>query len=203
MVQWSTNPVKKYFKLFTLYVRQAASTVLSKRQTIAVPGCYESQIQTVRRTYFPEEEQLDFEQHAVSPLIIGRLTLYFGVLPAIGITLLRYFTEGWSALIWLMVIPLVYFLSVFYHRKWKYEISEQGLRTKKGIFGEEASLLKWYKVQGVSFRQTIYQRRKNLADIYFYTAGGSIRIPYIELEKASAMMDFVLYKVESDERKWM
>ncbi len=202
MVQWTSNPIKRHFNLFTLYLRQAASTSINKNQVIYVPGCYEEQVKTVRQTYFPEEEQTSFTRHKISPLVIGRQVLYFGVLPTVILILLS-LSSGWQALLWLLLIPAVYFYSAYYHRKWYYELSEEGLRTSKGVIGQNAALLQWYKIQSVNIKQTIYQRRKNLADVHFHTAGGSIELPYIELDKAHALMDYVLYRIEIDERRWM
>ena len=202
LVQWSTNPIKSYFGLSALYLRQAASGAIARKQTIYVPGCYDDQIQTVRQTYFPNEATTHFFTHQISPLIINRRMLYFGILPSIFL-LVNSYDSGWKALLWLLLIPIVYITSVYYHRKWKYDLSADGLRTKKGIIGQNASLLRWNKVQGINIQQSFYQRRKRLADITFYTAGGAVKIPYIELEKAETIMNYVLYKVEIDEKKWM
>lgn len=202
LIQWSTNPIKSYFGLSALYLRQAASGAVARKQTIYVPGCYDDQIQTVRQTYFPNEATTDFTTHQISPLIIGRRVLYFGLLPTFFLMVSSY-ESGWKVLLWLLLIPVVYMASVYYHRKWKYDLSAEGLRTKKGMIGQDASLLRWNKVQAVNIQQSIYQRRKDLADITFYTAGGAVKIPYIELEKAEAIMNYVLYRVEIDEEKWM
>jgi len=44
LVRWTTNPVKKAFKLFDISLRQAASTAIARKQSIYVPGCYEAQL---------------------------------------------------------------------------------------------------------------------------------------------------------------
>ncbi|MEM9820515.1 MAG: PH domain-containing protein [Bacteroidota bacterium] len=202
LIQWSTNPIKRLFGLFSLYLRQAASTAVVRKQLIYIPGCYQEQVQTVRQTYFPEEADLHFTSHQISPYIIGRRVLYYGLLPSLGLMLLS-LDSGWLSLGWLPLIPVVYVYNWYYHRKWFYELSDQGLRTQKGLIGQDAVLLQWYKVQSVSIQQSIYQRRKSLADIHFYTAGGSVVIPFVELSKAQALMNFVLYRIEIDQRKWM
>jgi len=97
----------------------------------------------------------------------------------------------------------VFFTSRIFHRNWKFHLSEEGILTEHGILGTQFTLLKWYKVQAVKTRQSIYQRRKDVADLYFYTAAGSVRIPYISLEKAQQITNYVLYKVEVDNRSWM
>jgi putative membrane protein len=64
-------------------------------------------------------------------------------------------------------------------------------------------LLQWYKVQAVSIRQRFFLRRVGLAQLVLYTAAGAVSIPYIPLEKARAVQNFVLYKIETDSREWM
>lgn len=203
LIRWTVSPIKKYFGMFAVSLRQAASMVVTRRNSIFIPGCYKPHLNSIRQTYWPEEELLDFEEHKISKLICWRQVLYMGILPAVGLTIFNFFDNGFSALGWLSIIPIVYGLSLLYHKNWRYLISEEGIRTQSGIFTMRYNLLQWYKVQAVDIRQSIYQRRKDVAHLTLYTAAGSVRIPYIELDKARAIHDFVLYKVEIDKRKWM
>ena len=65
------------------------------------------------------------------------------------------------------------------------------------------TLLKWFKIQGIEIQQGIYQRRKELCNLVFYTAAGTVKIPYIELKKAKRMKNFILFKIENSEKPWM
>ena len=204
LIAWSTNPIKhSLFKLFDMRLSQAASTVVSDRQSIYVPGVYQSQIEAVREVYFPNEKEYPYTQHNISRLVIFRRLLFLGIYPALGMALLRYFAIGWGALWWLLWIPVMYGLSVRYYRRWHYEVQQEGLHLSYGIFSTTHILLKWNKIQAITIKQGIYQRRKEVANLYFYTAAGSVRIPYIELEKAKQLRDYVLYKVEIYKGKWM
>jgi putative membrane protein len=203
LIRWFVSPIKRLFGMFSVSLAQAASMSVGRRNSIYIPGCYEPHLAAIRRTYWQSEELLDFEEHKISKLICWRQVLYMGILPAVAITILKFLDDGISALLWLSIIPIVYFLSLRYYRNWRYFVSEEGIRTQSGLFTMTYSLLQWYKIQAVDIRQSIYQRRKNVAHLTLYTAAGSVRIPYIELEKAKAIHDFVLYKVESDRRKWM
>lgn len=203
LIRWFVSPIKKLFGMSSVSLAQAASMTVGRRNSIYVPGCYKPHLAAIRRTYWQEEEILDFEEHRISKLICWRQVLYMGLLPAIGMTLLRYMEEGWTSIVWLLWIPTVYFLSLRYYRNWRYFVSEEGIRTQSGLFTMKHTLLQWYKIQAVDIRQSIYQRRKEVAHLTLYTAAGSVRIPYIELDKARAIHDFVMYKVESDGRRWM
>ncbi|MFK7772395.1 MAG: PH domain-containing protein [Saprospiraceae bacterium] len=204
LIRWTTNPIKKAFSLFDISLRQAASTAIARKQSIYVPGCYEEQLSSVRAAYFPEESQLSFEEHVIHPLVIYRRVLYFGLLPA-GIFLLNGYWDGemgnyYWAIIWVVIVLL---LSWVYQRNFKYFVSDEGIRVSTSIIGRTETLLKWFKIQGVEIQQGIYQRRKDLCNLVFHTAAGTVKIPYIELEKAKMMEDFVLYKIENSEEPWM
>ena len=204
LIRWTTNPIKKIFKLFDISLRQAASTAIARKQSIYVPGAYAEQLQTVRQAYFPEEQNLNFEEHVIHPLVIYRRVLYFGILPA-GLLALNFYWQGWGndaywAFLW--IIPVLIFAWI-YQRNFRYFVSDEGIRVSTAVIGKTETLLKWFKIQGVEIQQGIYQRRKRLCNIVFHTAAGNVKIPYIELEKAKRIEDFVLFKIESDQRAWM
>ncbi len=204
LIRWTTNPIKKVFSLFDISLRQAASSAIARKQSIYVPGCFEEQLFAVRAAYFPEESQLSFEEHVIHPLVIYRRVLYFGFLPA-GIFLLNRYWDGATgdyfwAIIWVVIVLL---FSWIYQRNFKYFVSDEGIRISTSIVGRTETLLKWFKIQGVEIQQGIYQRRKNLCNLVFHTAAGTVKIPYIELEKAKKMENFVLYKIENSEEPWM
>lgn len=204
LIRWTTNPIKKVFSLFDISLRQAASTAIAQKQSIYIPGCFEEQLSAVRSAYFPEESQLSFEEHVIHPLIIYRRVLYFGLLPA-GIFLFNSYWGGdmsnyYWAILWVVTVLLV---SWVYQRNFKYFVSDEGIRVSTAIIGKTDTLLKWFKIQGVEIQQGIYQRRKNLCNLVFHTAAGTVKIPYIEIEKAKKMEDFVLYKIENSGEAWM
>ncbi len=203
LLRWSTNPLKKIFGFYQLQLRHASSSNSGRRQVMTIEGCYLEQLDRVKAAYFPQEPLLSFESHRISKVVIWRRTMYMGLFPAVALFFISPFDTFIPDWLWLFWIPIMFILSRQYYKKWKYEVSLEGLRCEKGIVGEDASLLQWYKVQAVSIKQTIYQRRKELANIVFYTAAGHVEIPYIELEKAQGLRDYVIYKMEIDEREWM
>lgn len=204
LIRWADSVLKRVFGIFRLHLFQASSAAVNIRQSINVPGCYIDQINTVRATYFPNEQAQTYETHGISPIIIGRRMLYLGGIPALIFALNAFYERsiayGVAVLVWLIFI---YITSRIFHKNWKFHISKEGLLTEHGILGTQFTLLKWYKIQAVKTSQSIYQRRKDVANLYFYTAAGTVKIPYIPLEKAKQITDYVLYKVESDNRAWM
>jgi len=203
LIRWGDSLLKRLFGIFRLNLFQASSAALSASKAIGVPGCYIDQINTVRTTYFPNESEHPYEQHGISSLIIGRRLLYIGLLPALAFMVLTYHPDNYYFLLCLLWIPFIFFTSRIFHRNWKVFINQEGIHTEHGIIGKEHTLLQWYKIQSVTIRQSLYQQRKAVADVYFFTAAGSVKIPYFPLDKAQSLKDYVLYKVEQDRRDWM
>ncbi len=202
-IAWSTNPVKMIFNLFDLKLSQAASVVVARKQSFYVPGCYAHQIEAVQETYFPGVSAVDFEMHGIHRSIMWRRWLYIGLLPAAFAFLGVYLSTEALSIFPIFWIIIVFLYQYRYWKKWNYGISEEGIRTSSGVIGTQWDLLLWYKIQSVKIKQTIYQRRKGLCDLVFYTAAGGIKIPYIELEKAQQIRNYVLYKIESSQKAWM
>ena len=98
---------------------------------------------------------------------------------------------------------LVIFTSWIYWKRYRYFVSEEGLRVQKGIFVTKYTLLKYYKVQGAALEQSIFQQRNGHANLNVFTASGNVTIPYIELEKAKALLNVILWKVEVSRKGWM
>lgn len=203
LIRWGDSILKRLFGIFRLHLYQASSAALSASKAIGVPGCYQEQIDTVRSTYFPDEQQYPYEIHAISPLIIRRRMMYLGLLPLALLLFTFYTPDNYYYLLWLLWLPFIYFTSVRFHRNWKVRINKEGILTEYGLIGKNYTLLQWYKIQSVSIRQSIYQQRNAVADVYFYTAAGSVKVPYFPLDKALTIKNYVLYKVETDERDWM
>lgn len=204
LIRWEDSILKRLFGIFRLGLFQASSAAVNTSQSINIPGCYKHQINSVRATYFPDEKYLNYTTHPISKLVINRRVLYLGGIPALAILIYGYLNTSIfiaaGAILWL---ALIFFTSRIYQKNWKFHLNEEGILTENGILGTHFTLLKWYKIQAVKTRQSYYQRKNELADLYFYTAAGTVRIPYISLRKAHDITNYVLYKVEIDKRSWM
>ena len=205
VIRWRTNPLQRLFGIWTLQLQQAGSVAATRKTSVAVPGCYAHQVTAVRRSYFPEESGLTFGSYQIHPASIWRRTLYFGLLPGLLGAAVSYFVfhaPGW-AIFFLLLIPFRYYWSRAYRRRFRYQVSRDGLRLKSGVITETWQLLRWSKVQSVELKQGRYQQRHHLADVTLSTAAGKLRIPYIELDRARQLQDFVVYRVETATGGWM
>ena len=203
-ISWSDNPLRKVFHMYTIQIEQASSAQADQlKSKIKIPGSYTEQVLRVLRLVFPKEYVKEEEKHRVSILLKYRIFIFTGLLPALGLASLGYFYTGLDALWVLLWIPLVWLSVSLYYKKRSFELNDELLKNNRGTFGNHYEVFQLYKVQAISIKQSWYQRRKNLASVVFHTAAGSMRIPFIPLEQAEALENFILYKVESATAKWM
>lgn len=205
IIQWTTNPLRKLFKIFTLDIKQAvAGVVANRKQKAEVPGCYQHQVDTVLDSCFPNLQEDDFKEHSIDFSFVFRRFLYLGLIPALIFIPLYFFFWKINFLIAGIGLPAVAFFFLWlYHKKYKVAIGEEYIKITKGMIGTSNAVLPYYKVQAIEIVQTIYQRRKGLANVAIHTANGTLNIPYFDLEKANALRNYVLYKVESSDKAWM
>lgn len=202
-VRWDSSPVMRLFGMMMVRLPQAASVKMHQKMIAGMPGCYQAQLEAVREAYFPEEKNLPHEERGVNRRIIRRRFLLTGVLPVAALMLFSYSWLGSSIWIWVLWLAPAFWLSVKFHRNWRWRITEESIHTTEGALHRTDVLLQWYKVQSVQIRQSIFLRKAGLAHIIFFTAAGSVKAPYIPIATAQALRDFVLYKIETDEREWM
>ena len=202
IISWSTNPIRKIFSMFTMRISQASSTEANPKSNIRVPGSYQEQVQRIISTVFPEDKYHFDLKYKVSPVIKMRLFLFLGIIPT-ALGLLTYFQIQLDALYFLAILPFSWFLIKLYYSKRSYELNSEFMKNNAGLFGRRYDLTQIHKIQAVRIKQSLYQKRKKLGSVQLYTAAGHLTLPFVEIEKARALENFILYRVESDKRQWM
>jgi putative membrane protein len=204
IISWSTNPLRKMFSMFTMKISQASSTESSKKSNITVPGSYQHQIDKILNTVF-SEAQPDLEpEQKLSKLLKIRLFLFFGIVPLIVAGTIAYSNGLELQALLLLAIPVLsWALIELYYKKRSFQLNNEFLKNNSGIFGRAHELSQIHKIQAVRIKQSLYQKRKKLATVLLFTAAGQLKIPFIELDTANQLENFILYRVESDKREWM
>ncbi len=202
-VEWSSSPLMRLFNMVKVRLPQAASVEVTGKLSVGLPGCYQPQLSAVRAAYFPEENDQVWESHGIAGFNIWLRFLVLGPLPAIilvGIT--KSWMGNWSY-VWLAWLVVAALLAWQWQRTWRWHVSEQGLRAEWGVLQRKSVLLQWHKVQSVSTHWGFFSSPTGRSKLTFFTAAGAVDIPYISVAMAAAVQDFVLFKVETDEREWM
>jgi putative membrane protein len=100
-----------------------------------------------------------------------------------------------------MIISGVY--QYYLRKKWRFQFTDDTLLIKYGVLERVSKAILLRKVQGVQIKQSPYQFKNALSTILLHTASGDIKIPYIPLETAWDIKNYILFKVEASKYKWM
>jgi putative membrane protein len=201
--------VQTWLQRFTMTARQATSgRKQSRKKMFTIPVVTAEQAGVLRPLLLPGEGgrlTQDPRQDTylpVSKYYMRSRILFIGLLPSLLFAALFTGEFGPLGFIGLLWLPLVIVLS---WRNWKragYAFDNDEIVRRSGLFGWRTVGLLFRKVQRVTVTQSRYQRRKDLASLKMYMASGTVSIPYIGLENAQQLRDFILYRVESSTRAW-
>ncbi len=200
---WSTNPLRRLLGLFSVTMAQASSEDGLGNQSIGIPGCSIDQVGMLRNQFFRAGTLEPNIAYKPDRRMIGRYFIFFGLIPvALALLVIYFFTSQWIFWVFL-VLPFILLAIVVYYRKLELRINHEVLYLKKGIIEDTWKLIYLHKVQSVELTQTPYMQQRDLVNFRIYTAAGSILLPYITLDQAYTLRDFILYKVESSRRGWI
>ncbi len=92
---------------------------------------------------------------------------------------------------------------IYRYKKSYYAIDTNYLTVGSGFITTKTQILEHHKIQMVNYSQNIFQKLKNTASIKIHTASDSLTIPYIKSKRAQAIVNYLLYKVESSDKDWL
>ncbi|WP_418636954.1 PH domain-containing protein [Winogradskyella sp.] len=196
-----TNRVKQYFNLHSLSVKQAMVNAKQQKNFKIVAL---------------EKEQLN---HLINKLLINynnegevakprpyfiRISVLEMLAFGIVINALSLFLFG-IEMLWINVVfvPFAVLYVYFAYKKAYYKISDNFLTIGSGVIDTTTNILEIHKIQEVELKQTLFQQRSDIASLVISTASKSVTIPYVSKLEALSIYNFLLYKVESQDRDWM
>lgn len=202
-ISWQANWIRRKIGLFMLDLNQAHNEQAKKKQRIRVPITKREYVDKLLAYYHAAVKPIASSEHTIHRVYPLRRMLIGGIPMAIVGTALTYYYLREYAFLFFLLVPYVYAINVVYQRRFRLYIAAEAFQVNSGAWGKESQVAQWYKIQYVQLNQSIYQRKKQLATIVIHTAGGQIRIPYIDLKLAHAITNYALYKVESSGRSWI
>lgn len=198
----SQNPLQARMGLWVLTLFQVGGQTAA-RQSMVVPGVDESARETVRQGIFPAEAEGGLTWSGVHPRVIRRYFILVGLIPIVpALTILIGEFDWWGLLALLWLLP-AYWLARRYYREFRYGLNGQIMRVKSALFLRHDVQLWLYKGQAVDISQNIFQQRLGLADLTLHMAAGSVSVPYLPLQVAEEVRDYLLYRVEVSQEDWM
>ncbi len=201
-IQIRTNRVKRYFGLYTMAFKQAM--VAKKQQKhFYIIGLGKEEVDYLsQRLYTGFDNGL--KKHRPENYYKRILLLKSIPLLVVGNGIAYQMFENWFWAVNLMVIPYLFLVFHWRFKKAFYTMDDRYLSIGSGSFiGTNLEMLEIHKIQSIDIEQSIFQKRKNIASLKICTASKVVTIPYIKHKKAQAIMDYLLFKVESQRLDWM
>lgn len=202
ILDWNDNPVRRRMNFVTVSLRQATSSQEEMQNSISLPGCKkENRAKVIDKVFGginTQESGVDLHK-----AMIWRYTIFRGLIPALILAAASFNMFSWYCLFFLLWTPISYLINIQVYKNWNIRWDQDYLSIKRGFWTNNVSIMAWFKIQAVDIRQTPYQHRNNIANLWLYTAGGNLMIPYMHLQDAEKLRDFVLYKAETTKRSWM
>ena len=203
MISWSDNLLRKIVGYYQLSLKQASSIAINSKSSINIPGCRQDQIDVVTRALYGATAFDGIEMEPVDIRFMYRRIIFLSLI-GLPFMLLGYFDSKPLFLIGGILLS-IYFIVISYYRykKCKFGYNGKMLMIRGGLFGDKAETLPIIKLQNVEISQSPYQRRKGLANVKIYTAAGSVIIPYVGYDRAIRLSNYLLYKTERSNKRWM
>jgi putative membrane protein len=196
-----TNRLKEIFGLYKLAFTQAMA---NKKQQLNfnIVGLGKTQIAELLQQFYPnvEERLIKNKPNVYLKYRLISISSVFLVLINLGLLL------GPNELLLINIPLLIFIISnvIYVYKKAYYHIDEDYIVIGSGALIEtKTDFLEIKKVQGISLDQTIFQKRKKLASVVLYTASKPITIPHVELKTAFQIKNYLLFKLESENKDWM
>jgi len=88
-------------------------------------------------------------------------------------------------------------------RRWGYAFDDNYIYVRKGLFGVTYSCFERHKLQQVTVSDNWFLRRRNLSNLTFVLASGSLSIPCVSQQPIESLVDQTLSVTESSGKSWM
>ena len=204
IIKWDMPFLRRIYGFYNLSLRQASSNTTNVSQVLMIPGSKAKAVNSLLDNLFSESITDRLLSFKINPVLSIRYTLYFGVLPAIGLIIASYFTELYYLTpIAVLFILLSYLWYKNYAKTWRLLLGQDYIQLQYGVFRKKYQRIFLHKVQGVNLSKTPYQVRNDLSSLTIYTAAGDVTIPYLNDIDAEMISDYILFQLESSDKPWM
>ncbi|MBC7829119.1 MAG: PH domain-containing protein [Chitinophagaceae bacterium] len=202
-ISWQANWIRCKIGLYMLEFHQAQNEQAKKKQRIRLPITKREYVTRLLEPYHQAVKPVAQSVHGIHKIYPIRRMLVTGLPMALLMAGLAFFWIKEYAVLFLLWLPYAYLINLVYRKKFRFYVSPEAFQVNSGAWGKKSKIAQWYKIQYVELRQSFYQRKKQLATLIIHTAGGKIRVPYIQLDLARAIQNYSLYKIETATKHWM
>jgi len=203
IIALETNPIRRFLGLVKVRIFQASSSELQVNESLMIPGCSPQESDFVLKEYISPDVLQEAIFNQVDSKYRLRIFILAGCLPLAGLIGLAYANFGIEALYLAALLPVIAITAHYYYKRLKYAVHPDWIIKKEGIFGQKTTFLKTYKIQNVEIYRGFYQLRHGLATVIIHTAARPVSIPFVTLDQAYLLTNYLLAQVEQSKKHWM
>lgn len=197
------NPFQKIFNFWELHLTQVGANDAQQQNKMKILGVSGDLSSDWLQNYIEQKEGELAQKVIIHPMrrryIWSRLSLLIVI--ALGIAL--YFQSAifiWPLLILMFILSYLHFRSI---KLYQVNLFTNGIEKRSAFFEFERNFVRFEKIQGVNYSIGPISRLFGFVNLNIQTAGGSLSIPYLPKKEAQSVRDYLLYKVESQNKAWM
>ncbi len=167
-----------------------------------LPGADEAELQELRSLVIDDDARVPVLDRRVSPksvFLVTRNTAVVALLLAIGL----FFPLGAWSLLFLLMVPWAWAAERRSNRLMRWGLVRDGIAKHEqfvNVFTQEMMLR---KVNGAAIRQSLFERKRDLATLHLQTADGTVSVGMLPLDEAKAVRDQALMITETNTKAWM
>lgn len=201
VVTWRDNLLKRLIGFNDVFIKHASADRTGKKSSVKIPACQQHHIDSITQSIYGVSSD-NQKVYISDKRMFTRFYMYVWLAFLPSISLLAYFIPHIVPIV-TVFFSLVVLLQYFAWYNYSFAMHEDYLVVNKSVIGKNISMMHFHKIQSVECEQSPYQRRKDLATLTVYSAGGNLRLPYVSIDSGKQIMDKLLYEVERSKRPWM
>lgn len=202
----TTNPLKKLLGIYNVSFKQAISGKQKKGTVLHIVGVKEIQISALKKLIFSNTDFTNLKAYKPHFYFRRKMLIrsFLCIIILNGLYSFSYLNEGWEwYLCNLVLIPCTIWMVQLKYNKCFYKLNKEMLWMGAGQISTTHEYVECFKIQYVSLKQTIFQKRYQVFDVSIQTASGKIRIPSVPESEAYNLYDYLLYKSQTTTQAWM
>ena len=202
------SPLHRYFKRVSVKMETAGGVTEQSGISMSwiAPLISKLKAQQLITAIQPEVNWQNIEWMGLEPRAWKRVfkrVSFFILLPMAPMV---YFYHQWG-LMMLAFLPLAYVYAKAYVTKAGYAANDEIIAYRHGVLFHTISIVKVAKIQNISYRQTPFDRRNQMARITVDTAGSNpvsqdINIHYLDVDKVQQLMAKLSIQVSESKFVW-
>lgn len=205
LLRIKTNLVQKWLNLYEIQISLAGIENPLGKNKIKIPGLSKEMLARVTSFLFTQDSQGFQETFKPHWALFFKKTVIS--IFSISIIILALYFVIEVRFLWLFLLLIIFCFSVSFYqyiqfKSMKLKISKKFITKKSGFWNRVETSIEIYKVQAITIKEPYFYQKRNLVNVVFHTAGGSLS--FLAVDKSILQyLNYSLYVIESSKKNWM